>query len=220
MIGREFPLGLVGRLFSTSDDELNRMLSDLQLAEFIYEQPATGDIEYIFKHALTQAVAYNSVLAERRKILHERTGEAIEALYAEHIEDRLDGLAQHFSRSANVAKAVNYLHLAARQCASRTAYFQALTYLKRALDLLQTLPDTDERARQELTLQLARGDSLYVTEGFGADEGGRIFRRARELCVRLGDRSQLLPPYWDCGCSIASNLSCRPPANWKSSLYR
>src|SRR6266851_4187754 len=52
VIGREFPLALVARLFSTSDDELNRMLSDLQLAEFIYEQPATGDIEYIYKHAL------------------------------------------------------------------------------------------------------------------------------------------------------------------------
>jgi predicted ATPase len=75
VIGREFPLALVERLFSTSDDdELNRMLSDLQLAEFIYEQPATGDIEYIFKHALTQEVALNSVLSERRKQLHERAG--------------------------------------------------------------------------------------------------------------------------------------------------
>ena len=59
------------------------MLDDLQLAEFIYEQPAVGDVEYTFKHALTQEVAYNSVLMERRKPLHERTGAAIEALYAE-----------------------------------------------------------------------------------------------------------------------------------------
>ena len=65
-----------------SDDELNRMLDDLQLGEFIYEQPAVGDTEYIFKHALTQEVAYNSVLIERRQLLHERTGEAIEALFA------------------------------------------------------------------------------------------------------------------------------------------
>src|SRR6266849_2156730 len=82
VLGREFPLALVGRLLSTSDDELNRMLSDLQLAEFIYEQPAIGDIEYIFKHALTQEVAYNSVLSERRRQLHERAGVALESMFA------------------------------------------------------------------------------------------------------------------------------------------
>ena len=58
------------------------MLDDLQLGEFIYEQPAVGDVEYIFKHALTQEVAYNSVLTERRQLLHERTGAALEALFA------------------------------------------------------------------------------------------------------------------------------------------
>ena len=74
VIGREFPFGLVRSVTRKSDDDLNRMLNDLQLAEFIYEQPAVGDIEYIFKHALTQEVAYNSVLIERRQQLHERTG--------------------------------------------------------------------------------------------------------------------------------------------------
>ena len=69
----EFPLSLVRAVVTKSEDELNRMLNDLQLGEFIYEQPAVGDTEYIFKHALTQEVAYNSVLMERRKHLHERT---------------------------------------------------------------------------------------------------------------------------------------------------
>ena len=55
--------------------------SDLQLGEFIYEQPAVGDTEYIFKHALTQEVAYNSILIERRKQMHERTGQAMESLF-------------------------------------------------------------------------------------------------------------------------------------------
>ena len=70
VIGREFALSLVRRVVDArTDDELERMLADLQMAEFIYEQPATGDIEYIFKHALTQEVAYNSLLIERRKHL-------------------------------------------------------------------------------------------------------------------------------------------------------
>jgi predicted ATPase len=67
VIGREFPLSLIRAVVPKSDDELNRLLNDLQLGEFVYEQPAVGDTEYIFKHALTQEVAYNSVLIERRR---------------------------------------------------------------------------------------------------------------------------------------------------------
>jgi predicted ATPase len=112
VIGREFPLSLIREVVAKRDDELNRMLNDLQLGEFIYEQPAMGDVEYTFKHALTQEVAYNSVLMERRRVLHDRAGKAIEALYADHLDDRLAELAHHFARSANVDKAVQ-----GRRCA-------------------------------------------------------------------------------------------------------
>jgi predicted ATPase len=81
VIGRDFPLSLIRSVVTKSDDELNRLLNDLQLGEFIYEQPAVGDTEYVFKHALTQEVAYNSVLIERRQQLHERTAAALETLY-------------------------------------------------------------------------------------------------------------------------------------------
>jgi predicted ATPase len=72
VLGREFPFGLVRRVTLKPDDELERGLSRLQAGEFIYEQVKAGDVEYIFKHALTQEVAYNSLLIERRKLLHER----------------------------------------------------------------------------------------------------------------------------------------------------
>src|ERR1700687_3536780 len=87
VIGKEFALSLVRAVVSKSDDELTRMLSNLQLGEFIYENPAIGDVEYSFKHALTQEVAYNSLLTERRKELHRRTAVAIESLYAARLED-------------------------------------------------------------------------------------------------------------------------------------
>jgi class 3 adenylate cyclase/uncharacterized protein YcbX len=109
VIGREFPLSLIRAVVTKSDDELNRLLGDLQLGEFIYEQPAVGDTEYVFKHALTQEVAYNSVLIERRKTLHERIGGALEALYASSIDDHLVELAHHYGRSANLDAAVQYL---------------------------------------------------------------------------------------------------------------
>src|SRR5215469_8628864 len=108
VIGREFPLSLIRAVFARSDDELNKLLSDLQLGEFIYEQPALGDTAFIFKHALTQEVTYNSVLVERRKLMHERIGAAMETLYADRIEDHIVNLARHYARSANPAKAVEY----------------------------------------------------------------------------------------------------------------
>ena len=80
VLGREFPFGLVQGVTLMPDGDLNQMLNQLQLAEFIYEQPAVVDAEYIFKHALTQQVAYDSILTERRRTLHERIGAAIETI--------------------------------------------------------------------------------------------------------------------------------------------
>src|SRR5260370_1913397 len=102
VLGREFPFGLVKRLAGKSDDELELSMSALQLGEFIYEQPAIPDIEYQFKHALTQEVAYNSVLTQRLRVLHERAAQAIEALFAERLEDHLPELAHHYDRARNL----------------------------------------------------------------------------------------------------------------------
>src|SRR5712664_3083910 len=115
VIGRESLLGLLGKVVSRTEAQLERMLGDLQAGEFIYEQPATGDIEYVFKHALTQEVAYNSLLIERRKVLHERVALAMESLYVARLDDHLGDLAQHYRRSDNLTKAVEYLGRAGQQ---------------------------------------------------------------------------------------------------------
>jgi len=81
VIGKEFPFSLLKQVANTPDAELHGLLSYLQAAEFICEQPAFPEVEYTFKHALTQEVAYNSLLIERRKVLHERTAQAIEFLF-------------------------------------------------------------------------------------------------------------------------------------------
>jgi predicted ATPase len=140
VIGKDFPLALVREITKKPDDDLNKMLSDLQLAEFIYEQPAVGDVEYTFKHALTHDVAYNSVLIERRKLLHERIGSAMEASFPQSIDDHLSQLAYHYGRSANVRKALDYLRLAGRQAHQRLAHGEAIAHLNAALQLLKSLP--------------------------------------------------------------------------------
>src|SRR5215469_10871740 len=90
VLGREFSLGLVQRVTRKLDDELERMLSRLQAGEFIYEQAAASGVEYTFKHALTQEVAYSALLLERRKLLHERAGDALESMFGEQLDDHLE----------------------------------------------------------------------------------------------------------------------------------
>src|SRR4029434_9627087 len=131
-----------------------------QHKEFLYEQPAFPEVEYRFKHALTQEVAYGSVLHERRKALHEHTAKAIEALYHERLEDHYSDLAYHYSRSGNTQKAVEYLPLAGQQAVRRSANVEAIIHLTTALEFLRTLPDTPERAQHELGLHLTLGPVL------------------------------------------------------------
>jgi hypothetical protein len=190
VIGREFPLSLIRAVLTKTDDELSALLNDLQLREFIYEQPAVGDAEYIFKHALTQEVAYNSVLIERRKQLHERIGAALETLYANSIEDHLDELAHHYSRSGNVPKALEYHERAGRRALQRSAYTDAMRALTSALELLMRLPESPERDQRELGLQTTLGPVLMITKGWAAPETERVYRRAQQLAETGGTAAQ------------------------------
>ena len=187
VIGKDFPLNLVRHITARPDDRLEPMLKGLQAGEFIYERPALGEAEYTFKHALTQEVAYNSVLMERRRLLHERTGEAIEALFKDRIDDHLAELAHHYSRTANTRKAVGYLSRAGSQAAARSAHSEAVTRLSSALEFLKHLPDDAERARQELSVLLVLGHSLGTVKGWGAAESEPVYARARELCAQVRD---------------------------------
>jgi tetratricopeptide (TPR) repeat protein len=192
VLGREFPSSLIKCVTGKPDAELERMLTELQLGEFIYEQAAITDIEYTFKHALTQEVAYNSVLIERRRLLHERAAQSIEALYPDRLEDHLTELAHHFDRSGNVPKAVEYLGRAGERATQQVAHSEAIGYFTRALELLRRLPDSRLRDRQELDLQMALGWSIFVARGPRAPEGESAQRRARELAEQLGDGARLM----------------------------
>jgi class 3 adenylate cyclase len=191
VIGREFPFGLIKSAVAKPDDELNRMLGDLQLAEFIYEQPAVGDIEYTFKHALTQEVAYNSQLMERRKVLHEKIGAAIEGLASIQIDDHLAKLAHHYGRSANTEKAVDYLDRAGLQAMARGALKEAELYYKQAIAALSTTPETPERIQREFNLQYALWRVLTYTSGYSTADTAQASRRVRELGEKTGNPEQL-----------------------------
>ena len=185
VIGREFPLSLIRAVVSKPDEELDRMLNDLQLGEFIYEQPAVGDTEYVFKHALTQDVSYNSVLMERRRVLHDRIGQAIESLYRDHLDDRLAELAHHFGRSGNSAKALEYHERAGLQGVRRSVYVEAMQNFTAALEFLERMPPGRDRDRREFALQTSLGPALMATKGWAAPETERAYLRA-ELLAETG----------------------------------
>jgi tetratricopeptide (TPR) repeat protein len=189
VLGREFPLDLVKDITLKPDDELGRGLSRLQAAEFIYEQSNYPDIEYTFKHALTLEVGYNSMLIERRRLLHELAAQAIEALFYDRLEDHLSELAHHYDRSGNVRKAIEYLGRAGRAAALQTAHPEAVNHLNRALVLLRSLPDNTDRGRQEFDLQMALSWSLFVVNQVGP-EREPVLVRALELSEQLGENAR------------------------------
>jgi class 3 adenylate cyclase/predicted ATPase len=193
IMGRQFPLSLVRQVVAQPEEALYHLLASLQRKEFLYEQPALPEPDYSFKHALTQEVAYGTVLHERRKALHERTAQAMEALYCATLDEHYSELAHHYQLSGNAGKAIEYLHLAGQQAVQRSANVEAITQLTTALKLLTTLPDTRARAHQELLLQVTLGRPLQATRGFSSPEVQATYTRARELCQQAGETRQLFP---------------------------
>jgi predicted ATPase len=187
VIGVEFTLALAGEVTKKPDDELNRLLNDLQLAEFIYEQPAAGDIGYIFKHALTHDVAYKLLLLEQRKRLHERIAGATELLFADHVDDYLKDLAHHYRRSNNSVKAIEYLRRAGEQAALRAFYEEAIEQLHSALELLEKLDTGKARNSHELAIRRALMGPLVAIRSLISPEIRLNSERLLELCEEAGD---------------------------------
>ncbi len=190
VIGTDFPVSLVRHVTEQSDDMLHPLLADLQAGDFIYERPAFPEVEYAFKHALTQEVAGNSLLSTQRGRLHERTAQAIEALFPDRLNEYCSELAHHYSQSGNVPKAVEYLQLAGKQAMQRSAQMEAIGHLRAALELLTTLPETPERHREELALLLTLGPAWMAARGYGAPEVEATYTRALALSEQGGDTPQ------------------------------
>jgi tetratricopeptide (TPR) repeat protein len=144
-----------------------------------------------FKHGLTQEVAYNSLLIERRKKLHEQVGAAIEALYSSQLSDHLSELAHHYQRSGNIGKALEYLPRAAEQSIARSCHAEAVSLFTSALELTKALLETTEREQKELHLEIALGSALFAAKGWSYPEAGRAAGRAADISRRIGSTPHL-----------------------------
>ncbi|WP_229722022.1 adenylate/guanylate cyclase domain-containing protein [Marinobacterium nitratireducens] len=193
VIGKEFPWSLVLQVVGLPEQRLRQQLNRLQSGEFLYERAAFPEVEFSFKHALTQEVAYNSMLRERRGELHERIGRAIESLFDGHIDAHCKELAHHYSRSGNLDKAVEYLHRAGRQAMLQSSVPEAVGHFGSALKLLDKLPPSGERDGIEFAIRLDFGPALIAAQGYAAPDIGTNYSRALELKGGAGTEHQLFP---------------------------
>jgi predicted ATPase len=177
-------------------DELARQhqfILDCGVQELPNGEAAT---RYGFIHALYRNVLYERVSGSRRVQLHRRIAEEGEELYGERVSEIAAELAMHFERSSNYSRAVKYLQQAAENAIRRFAYREAVVIARRGLELLDRLPDTRERAEQELWLHLTLGVPLIATEGYAAPDVGGVYAKARELCQQLGEPPEISQVLW------------------------
>ncbi|MBV8357395.1 MAG: AAA family ATPase [Deltaproteobacteria bacterium] len=201
VIGNEIALDQIKQVTGKGEEQLEPLLSNLQLSEFVYEQPGVEGTEYIFKHALTQEVAYNSLLAERRRMVHEQAARAIEALYGRQLEDHYSELARHYLRSNDAAKAVHYAQFAAEQAINRAAHTESTSMVQDALKLLDQLPNDTARLNAELALRNLESGIAFVVYGGASEERERAIRRMCIVGEMIGGKERLV------SLMILSNLS-------------
>ena len=196
VIGRYFPYRILETI-SEMRQELKSCLLNLQGLEFIYEKSLFPELEYVFKHALTRQVAYNSLLQQRRRKIHEKIGRAIETLYPDRIEEFHEMLAYHYSRSDNFYNAYQYCKLAGDKAERNYSHWEAYGFYKDAKNLLDKLPQTEENKKRRIEIF----HKIRITMGplgFPA-ELLEIFQEGERLSKELRDDYHLARFYSDIG---------------------
>ena len=188
VIGTEVPLPLLHAIADVPEAALQRHLTALQSAEFLYETRLFPEHEYTFKHALTHEVAYSSLLQERRQVLHARIVEALEALAGDRVAEQVERLAHHALRGEVWDKALAYCRQAGEKALARSAYHEAVGYFEQALSALPHLPEPRDTREQAIDLRLALRSALPCS-AIRAYPG--VLREAETLAEVLDDPRRL-----------------------------
>jgi class 3 adenylate cyclase/predicted ATPase len=219
-IGRTFPYTLLQAVAPFEEATLQSGLKQLVEAELLYQHGVPPQATYLFKHALIQEVAYQSLLRGTRQQYHQRIAQVLEGQFPESLTTQPELLAQHYTEAGHTAKALHYWQRAGQQAIQRSANLEAVQHLTQGLTLLTTLPETPVRAQQELDLRISLGPALTVTQGYAAPEVEQNYARARALCAQVGDTPQLFPTLGGLSSFYSSRrelLTGRELAEW---LYR
>ncbi len=190
-LGREFSYDVLHAVSPVDETMLQQGLSQLVAAELLYQRGTPPQSTYLFKHALIQDTAYQSLLKSRRQQLHQQIAQVLEERFPDTKDTQPELLAYHCTEAGLIAQAIPYWQQAGQKAVQRSANAEAVSHLTTALELLKTLPNTDERAWQELVLQTTIGPAWMAVKGYAAPEVERAYSRARALCQQMGETRQL-----------------------------
>jgi predicted ATPase len=195
-LGREFSYDLLQAVSPWDEETLRRGLQQLVAAEFLYQQGLPPQATYLFKHALIQDAAYQSLLRSTRQQYHQHIAQVLEARFPETVETQPELVAHHYTEASLSTQAIPYWQRAGQRALERSANLEAAAHLTKGLEVLAALPDTPERAQQELVMQTTLGPALLVTKGQASPDVLHAYTRARELCQQVGETPQLFQVLW------------------------
>jgi predicted ATPase len=190
-LGRAFPYELLQAVSPLDEGALQEALAKLVDAELLDQRGVPPQVTYLFKHALIQDTAYRSLLKSTRQQAHERIAGVLEARFAETVEAQPELLAHHYTEAGLSAPAVTYWQRAGERAIQRSANVEAIAHRTKGLEVLNTLPETPERRRQELDVYIALGAPMTATKGWRAPEVKQVYTRVRALCQEVGETRQL-----------------------------
>ncbi len=187
VIGREFSFDLLSAASQIAEGEMQSALSRLEEADIIYRVGTSPLVRFAFKHALLRDAIYDSLLRSKRQQIHADIATILERDYAELVENQPEVLAYHHQEAGNRQLAIRCWLETGQRAVTHSANIEAIASFRRALELLNALPETLDRNRQEIEIQLALGIPLIAVQGYASAETREAFSRARTLCLRLGN---------------------------------
>jgi class 3 adenylate cyclase len=194
VIGHDFGYRIL-QTATVMGDELKSFLDNLQGLEFIYQKELFPELEYIFKHALVQEVAYNSLLLKRRIEIHAKIGSIIESLYADKLDEFYEILAHHFSSGKDPQKAYQYLKLSGKKAEANFSHLEAFNFFRKALELFHKLPDPEKSNEEKLEIHNLMRRPIAM---LGHPKGSlKILKEGAKIAKQVGDQKSLSRYYND-----------------------
>ena len=196
ILGREFTAEMLLAIQPHNEDIIQQGLSQLVESELLYQRGKFPKTTYIFKHALIQEAAYQSMLKNTRKKYHKQIADMLLKRFPELAVSQPEIVGHHYTEAGMGKMAISYWQQAGQRAVERFANEEAIAHFKRALEILANLPETAERSENELELLLAIGPSLIAIKGYAAEEVEQSYSRARTLGQQIGDAAQLFQVLW------------------------
>ena len=196
VLGREFDYAVLHAICDLPEADLEQRLAALNHAEIIHQRGIPPRSHYVFKHALIQESAYDTLLKSTRAQYHRRAADAYVQSFADVAQAHPELVAHHYSRALMPAKAIHYWQRAGEAAVSRSGYNEAIAHLGAALEQLALLPESRERMTSELALRVKIGPALLAVTAIGSAESVHNYERASHFAETLGDSPEGFMALW------------------------